>query len=86
MSISEQLEALGFELENMGGNTTAWVRMNGTAEEWITDGDGTAPEDWTSAAQCHVRAYRDVDGPITDIATVLDYMDEHGGNIPLQIG
>lgn len=86
-TVQEALEGHGFELVNMGGNTTAWTRMCGTAEELITNGDGSAPDEWADPAQCHVDAYGPaVDSPMTTMADVIDYLDANGGDFPLNMG
>lgn len=71
----------GFRRESTGGNCSAWVRENGTATEYVTDGDGRASE-------VSDMAYLSVDTPygarfyLWDTLTQFcDHLDAHGGDL-----
>lgn len=88
-TLEETLAGYGFAIEGMGGNTSAYTRMNGTAEEIVTLGDeAEAPEAWADGPLLvTIKGY----GPpreyvFSDGFELADYLSDHDGNTPTTDG
>lgn len=86
-TLAELLADFGFAAQTLDMNSReeAWVKMDGTAEVRIDDGDGNAPEDWADDCILTVHAYG---SPVVrfdgDGFGLADWLEAHDVRQPLE--